>query len=257
MRTRLLLVLSALLLVTALFLWLRPQPFPVEVAVADRGPVRVELRGEGETRARTGTHDEVSAPFPGAWIPAPLEVGDRVRRGQRLGALAPVPLDGTARAAALERVQSADANAREAQDALARGERLFEAGALSTEGLQHLRTAQVAAASELASARAALGRGEEVTVRSPLSGWVLRAPEPHARTVNAGALLFEVGDPAALDVIVDLRTEDAVAVRPGAAAELRPSPDAPPIGATVERVEPSAFTEVSPLGFEEQRVNLV
>lgn len=240
-----------------LYQWLRPRPLVVEVATVDRGAVVFELRAEGKTRARTGTHEEVSAPFTGAWVPSPLEVGDRVARGALLGRLAPLPLDGAAAEAARSRVQAAEVRWNEQRDARARGERLFSAGALAPEALEHLRSEEVAAASELAAARAALGGGRRVDVRAPLAGQVLRAPEPHARSVAAGTLLLEIGDPKAIDVVVDLRTADAAALRPGTRAVLRVSPDAPPIAATVRRIEPSAFTEVSPLGIEEQRVNVV
>ena len=243
--------------VALLYLWLRPRPLAVELATVDRGEVVAELRAEGKTRARTGTHEEVSAPFAGAWSPMPLEVGDRVARGAVLGRLAPVPLDGAAAEAARSRVQAAEVRWTERRDALTRGQRLFDSGALATETLEHLRAEEVAAAGELAAARAALGGGRRITVRSPLAGQVLRAPEPHARSVPAGTLLLEIGDPKALDVLVDLRTADAVTLHPGTRATLRVSPDTPPIAATVQRVEPSAFTEVSPLGIEEQRVNVV
>ena len=257
MRSRVILWGGTVVAVGAIALWLRPRPLSVEVATVDRGAVRVELRGEGVTRARIGTHDEVSAAFNGAWLPEPLEVGDRVRRGQLVGHLAPIPLDGSAARAAVARVAAAEASARETADALTRGQRLFDAGALAAEELQHLRTAQVAAASELSAARATLGTGPRRAVLAPLSGQVLRAPEPHARTVAAGTLLMEIGDPSALDVLVDLRTEDAVPLRPGSVAELRPAPEAPPLAARVQRIEPSAFAKVSPLGVEEQRVNVV
>lgn len=243
--------------VVLLYLWLRPRPLVVEVAEVDRGIVVAELRAEGRTRARTGAHEEVSAPFAGAWSPLPLEVGDRVVRGALLGHLAPLPLDGAAAEAARTRMQAAEVRWTERRDALARGQRLFDSGALATEALEHLRAEEVAAAGELAAARAALGGGRRITVRSPLAGQVLRAPEPHARSVPAGTLLLEIGDPKALDVLVDLRTADAVPIHPGTRASLRVAPDAPAFAATVQRIEPSAFTEVSPLGIEEQRVNVV
>lgn len=240
-----------------LFAWLRPRPLMVELATVDRGPVVAELRAEGRTRARAGTHEEVSAPFTGAWSPRAIEVGDRVARGAVLGRLAPLPLDGAAAEGARARVAAAEARWTEQRDALGRGQRLFDAGALSSEALEHLRSEEVAAAGELAGARAALGTGRQTDLRAPLTGWILRLPEPHARTVAAGSLLAEIGDPRALDVLVDLRTADATPIRPGVTAELRIAPDAPPIAAKVWRVEPNAFTEVSPLGIEEQRVNVV
>ena len=235
----------------------RPRSLAVELGTADTGAVRSELTGEGMTRASDGTHQELSAPFTGAWNPARIEVGDRVAKGAPLGTLAPLPLDGAAAVAAAERVRGAEAAWRDRRDAAARGARLHEAGALSAEELQHLRTAEVAAEAEWRAARAQLGPGQRINVRAPLAGRLLRWAEPHPRTVGAGALLAEVGDPSALDVVVDLRTEDAGVVRPGTRAVLRTSAGGAGIAATVRSIEPRAFTEVSPLGVEEQRVNVV
>lgn len=74
--------------------------------------------------------------------------------------------------------------------------------------------------------------------------------------VAPGTPLLEVGDPTALEVVVDLLTRDAVAIEPGATATL----DAwggPALKAHVQRVEPSAFTRMSALGVEEQRVRVI
>jgi HlyD family secretion protein len=75
--------------------------------------------------------------------------------------------------------------------------------------------------------------------------------------VEAGTALIEVGDPQALELVVDVLSQDAVAVRPGMAARLLHWGGESPLTAKVRRVEPSAFTKTSALGVDEQRVNVV
>jgi HlyD family secretion protein len=75
--------------------------------------------------------------------------------------------------------------------------------------------------------------------------------------VQAGAPLIDVGDPAKLEVVVDLLSVEAVRVRPGQRAILEAWGGERPLEAVVRRVEPYGFTKVSALGIEEQRVNVV
>jgi HlyD family secretion protein len=94
-------------------------------------------------------------------------------------------------------------------------------------------------------------------VLSPVSGRVLRVQQKSAGVVQASTPLVEVGDPAALEVVVDLLTTDAVRVTPGTAVVIRGWGGDQPIQGRVRRVEPSAFTRPSALGVDEQRVNVI
>jgi HlyD family secretion protein len=118
-----------------------------------------------------------------------------------------------------------------------------------------------AAAHEVEQARAALlaaGPGATIALRSPVCGRVLAVPERSERVVAAGTPLMEVGDCSDLEAVVDILTTDAVEVRPGARILVQPWTDgSPPLEARVRRVEPAAFTKVSALGVEEQRVNVI
>ncbi len=78
-----------------------------------------------------------------------------------------------------------------------------------------------------------------------------------SRPVAPGAPIFEVGDPTVLEVVVDILTSDAVAVRPGARVELDRWGGDSVLRGRVRLVEPSAFTRISALGVEEQRVDVV
>ena len=96
-----------------------------------------------------------------------------------------------------------------------------------------------------------------IELRSPVAGRVLRVPEKSERVVSPGAPLLELGDPQALEIVVDLLSTDAVKVRPGAAMLIEEWGGAEPLRARVRRVEPSGYTKLSALGVEEQRVNVI
>jgi HlyD family secretion protein len=117
---------------------------------------------------------------------------------------------------------------------------------------------------ELRRAQAVLGatgqtrrREEALVVVSPVAGRVLRVLQESEAVVAAGTPLVEVGDPAALEVVVDVLTAAAVGVRPGARVAIEGWGGPAALPGHVRRVEPSAFTRLSALGVEEQRVNVI
>lgn len=95
-----------------------------------------------------------------------------------------------------------------------------------------------------------------VAVTAPVTGVVLAVLEKSETVVEAGQVLVEVGDPADLEVVVDVLSRDAVRIAQGARATLV-SWGGETLEATVRRVEPTGFTKVSALGVEEQRVNIM
>ena len=106
----------------------------------------------------------------------------------------------------------------------------------------------------------ALGGGRSdtrVLLRAPADGCVLRVPERSERVVVVGTPIVEVGDPTALELVVDVLSSDASRIRPGATATIDSWGDGESLTGRVRRVEPAAFTRVSALGVEEQRVNVV
>jgi HlyD family secretion protein len=101
-----------------------------------------------------------------------------------------------------------------------------------------------------------------VLVRAPARGRVLRVAERSERIVAAGTPLLEVGDPASLEIVVDVLSSDGAGVHPGNPVRLAEwaggnGESDGPIGGHVREVEPSAYTKTSALGVEEQRVNVI
>ncbi len=94
-------------------------------------------------------------------------------------------------------------------------------------------------------------------ITAPITGQVLRVFHESATIVTAGSPLLELGDPADLEVEVDVLSSDAVRIRPGTAVFLEQWGGEHPLTGRVRRVEPAAFTKISALGVEEQRVNVI
>lgn len=106
---------------------------------------------------------------------------------------------------------------------------------------------------ELAKLRDDANRTE---IRSPVKGRVLRLLQKSAQYVTEGTALLELGDVSHLELVIDVLSTDAEQIQPGDAILIERQ-NAPPIHARVRLVEPSAFTKVSALGVEEQRVNVI
>jgi HlyD family secretion protein len=146
------------------------------------------------------------------------------------------------------------ATAREqAELALRTAERSVEAARFAEDAARH----------ELDQARAALARyrgGDAASrweVTSPVTGSVLRIAQESEGAVALGAPLVELADARGLEAIVDVLSQESVAIRPGMPARLELGRGVAPLAARVRLVEPAAFTKVSALGVEEQRVNVV
>ena len=95
------------------------------------------------------------------------------------------------------------------------------------------------------------------TIEAPITGSVLRIPDDSARFVEAGDPLIELGDPMDIELVIDVLSADAVKINPGDTIWVEQWGGSETLTATVSYIEPSAFTETSALGVEEQRVNVI
>lgn len=271
-----------------------PKPVSVDVAVAETAALRVTVDEDGVTRVKD--RFVVSAPLTGSLARLELDPGDTVKQGDvvaRIVPLTPALLDDRSKQSAEARVAAALAAQRQAsaqveraranqefvQKSTERERSLAEKGVTARANVDQAELAQRTANAELESAkfgakvadyevevaRATLGRlgkkvkpgsEEQLLVKSPVAGRVLKVLHKSEGVVQAGTPLLEVGDPAALEIVVDVLTSDAVDVKPGTPATLGEWGGAP-LPARVRIIEPSAFTRLSALGVEEQRVNVV
>ena len=275
------------LIVLAWTIW-RPSAIAVQTSKVLRGSMRVTVDEEGETRARD--RFTVAAPISGRMLRIELQQGDSVRKEQIVAKIQPLPLNQQQREEVLARVETAEANKRQADARMERARQEYEqaerefkrrehlARAISVEELEQARNAEVtsakeleaaqfsaqAAASEVKVARAGLvgiegGSSQPmvISIHSPVSGCVLQVVEKSERVLQAGAPLLVVGDPKNLEIVTDVLTTDAVNIKPGAPVELQGWGGDQPLHARVRLVEPSGFTKVSALGVEEKRVNVI
>lgn len=280
----------AVVAVAAVALALRPSAVQVDTGDVSRGVLRVVVEEDGRTRVRN--RYVVAAPLAGTLARIELRPGDDVVEGTEVARITPLPaplLDPRSRAEAEGRLSSARATLEGARAEEGRASAALDAARRETErqrillregsgfafAVEQAEAAEEARAREMdgarsrirvaeqevETARAALSRvtgggGEVLPVRAPVGGRVLRVHQESEGAVQPGAALLELGDPSDLEVVVDLLTMDAVRVQPGAPVTLeRWGGD--PLQARVVRVEPSAFTRLSALGVEEQRVNVV
>jgi HlyD family secretion protein len=283
---------GALGVVAAIVIAWMPRPIVVEAAAATRGPLRVTVDEDGQARVKD--RYVVSAPLAGSLGRIELEAGDAVRQGDILARIAPVEpalLDVRTRTTANARLSQALAAQRQARvqiehaqttydfavaeakrqrQLVGRGagvQQALDQAELSERRATHELDAQRFAARvadyEVEMARAAVARlpgapggGSQLDVPSPINGRVLKVLHKSEGVVQPGTQLIEIGDPAALEIAVDVLTSDAARIRPGALVTLDRW-GGPTLEGRVRRIEPSAFTRLSALGVEEQRVNLL
>lgn len=271
---------------------LMPKPVKVDVEKVVRGELKVTLEEDGKTRVKEKF--TIAAPVAGNAERIQLQEGDQVDAGAVVARIQPLRsalLDPVTRAEAATRLSAAQDAQAQARASLLRSRAALElsrreearmkqlaAGGSATaqnvsqaEAEVRMREAEVAAAvsalnvagHQVEAAQSALGiysaggDGGLVEVPSPVSGRVLRVVHESEGAVQPGTPLVEVGEPGSIEVVSDILTRNVAALSPGMGAELSAFADLPPIAGHVRSIEPSAFTKISPLGVEEQRVNVV
>lgn len=275
----------------------RPRAVPVEAATVTRGPMSVEVSDDGRTRIReiyrlsapvSGTLLRVDV------HPGDVVVGGRTKVAELLPttpgfldvrthaqAAAAVEAAEAARTLAAAEVKRARAQLDFADADSRRATALSGSNAISRADLERAELARDTAAAALASAEAALkvkqsdlaaakallidptsGAGTQpashgIPLVAPVSGSVLRVQDESETVLAAGTPILDIGDPHTIEIVAELISEDAVRVRAGDPARITDWGGPAPLDARVRRVEPSAFTKVSALGVEEQRVNVL
>jgi HlyD family secretion protein len=287
-------IVAGILIVLMLIWGFWPQAVLVETAMVKRAPMTVTIEEEGRTRVID--RYIISAPVEGVACRVQLDVGDGVAKDQVLLGITPPEsqvLDPRSRAQATAQVAAAESalsSAREQASATAaaaqlavieldRLKPLLQKGVVSRDAYDKAATeVQTTAAAhrsasfnvdvaryELEAARMVLEYtagsstepAERVAVRSPVSGKILKLMHECEGPVQTGEPLLEVGDPAALEVEVDVLSADAVKIKPGMKVLFDRWGGSQPLEGIVRVVEPVGFTKISALGVEEQRVLII
>lgn len=276
----------------ALLAWaFAPRPLGVEVAAVAEGPFETSIEEDGKTRLRD--RYVVAAPLAGTLARITLREGDAVEAGAALASITPVlpaMLDERTRREQQLRVEIAQAQTQrvaariegakvalaQARNEQQRSELLAKQGFVAPTRLETERLAVQAAqkdleaateeghvaAHEVEQARAALlaltrpgGRG--FAVRAPVAGRVLKVAQASEGPVGLGTPLLEIGDTARLEVVAELLTADALRAQPGSPVRIERWGGDGTLEGRVRAVEPAAFTKISALGVEEQRVRVL
>lgn len=280
---------AGLLVVAALVLAFRPSPVVVQVATASMGPLQQTVDEEGKTRMHD--HFTLATSVAGKLRRVELHAGDPVRAGQIVAWVDPTPIEprqtamlqarlDAARAAenqARADVGRAQAESDQARLDLERTRKLFDQGVASRESYDKASNLAAAAGKNLDSATAkakattfqvqeayaavmnqsSVGTSLPVPIKSPVAGRILRLIEQSERVVSAGAPIVEIGYTPKMEIVADFLTQDAVKIRPDMDAIVDDWGGEKALRARVRMVEPGAFTKISALGVEEQRVNVV
>lgn len=285
---------GAAVLTAALLVWaFAPRPVEVEVATAAEGRFETTIDEDGKTRL----HDRyvVSTPLAGVLERIRLREGDAVAAGAVVATLTPglsPLLDERTQRELRARIERTKAQVRRADTRIDRGriallqarselqrtEALARQGFLSPTRLEHDQLALEAAQKELDTAqqerqvalhealqaeaalsavRATAGEAVPFELRSPVAGRVLRVLQPNEGAVAIGTPLLEIGDTTRLEVVAELLTTDALKLSPGAKVRIERWGGPGLLDGRVRLIEPGAFTKVSALGVEEQRVRVL
>lgn len=282
--------LGALLLIGLIVWGLWPKPVVIETGVVARGPLTVRVSEEGKTRIRN--RYILAAPVAGKMRRVQLKPGDEVKAGETLltviepvvtplldprataQAEAVVSMREASRKQAAESLDATKAASKLAESELERMKSITRSGSVSAsdrdraEMESSMRSSEVRAAEfalqvadhELSQARAALERPEIQTagnlleIKSPVSGRVLKVMQESEMVVTPGTQILKVGDPADIEIEAEILSRDAVMIHPGDSVEIEQWGGEKPLTGRVRRVEPAAFTKISALGVEEQRV---
>ncbi|MFM8899394.1 MAG: efflux RND transporter periplasmic adaptor subunit [Burkholderiales bacterium] len=288
---------AAALLATALLLgWaFAPRAVEVEVATATEDRFQTTIDEDGKTRLRE--RFTVSAPLTGRLERIQWREGDWLEAGTVVATLTPVlsPLldERSARElqarleaaqAGLERssvrIERAKVALAQTQQELRRNEQLARQGFVSASKLdvdqlavqaaeKEVETAlqdQHVARHDVAQAQAALSAVRPVQgahapsrfeVRAPARGRVLRILQSSEASVTVGTALLEMGDTTQMEIVAELLTSDALKAVPGSQVRIVGWGGPGVLQGRVRRTEPAAFTKVSALGVEEQRVKVL
>lgn len=274
----------------------QPRPLVVEVAQVAKGSFEQAIEEDGQLRLKNRYTIAAPTPAdllrPVLKAGDVVRAGDVVAT---LAPAAPQMIDARTRSVLEQRVGSAEAASRAAvaqvqgaQTALEqatlearRAEQLAKdqfiapaardqatlARQAAQESLLAARAQQGVADFSLAEARAALSRSQPVNagastqglwlLKSPVDGRVLKLYKDSASPVVAGQPLLDIGDTSVMEAVIDVLSGEVQQILPGALVQLSTGSSAAPVEGRVARIEPVAFTKVSALGIEEQRVNVV
>jgi HlyD family secretion protein len=278
-------ILGVLAVVVAVSIYMdATKPLTVQIATVTQGPIQAYV----EERARTSLPHiyHITMPLPGRIMPIIVREGDIVTKDQLVATLEDVDWNDAATSAAemiIAMKNAVEAAQSQLNASIARLEytewvREMNKKAMETSALSEKEVRQ----SEWQYLDASAKREESQTVfyamdavysifkllppsvdrilertqvRSPVGGVILKRHVWNEKMMMPGQPLLDIGNLDDLEVTADVLTEQAVRIQPGDTVLIfGEAVGDSPIRGTVRRVKPEAFTKLSSLGVEQQRV---
>lgn len=258
----------------------------VRTAVAVKGTIKAYVEERGRTSLPHIYH--VTMPMQGRVLPITVEEGDEVRTGDIVVRLENDDwLDATKEtvdiiSAVGKWVESVEAQVRAAKIRMdytewewKANERLLKAQTISDKEERASRRRYLDSSVKVEESQAMLNMSKSVQstmdllpgyvgrnlqrtlVKSPVSGTILKRHVWNEKVMTPGEPLLDIGDLGELEITVDVLTQAAVHIQPGDKVEIYgEAVGSEQLTGTIRLVEPEAFTKISSLGVEEQRVTV-
>lgn len=293
-RTFILIGLGAAIVGGLAFVSFRSDPVPVDLAEVTQSPLEITINADGKTQVRelfevaspiagTALRSPVEAGDPvvkdetvvAVVRPLSSSLLDTRTRLQAEAALQEALAARHVAQADLRQAEEAESFARSQFD---RTRQLVERNVASITRLEDdtQRLATATASLEAAQARITMADGAIerarasllepndgnapegdccIELRAPADGVILSVAAISERPVSVGSALVSIGDPADLELVADILSNDAVRLEKGALAYVERWGGPGRLEARLDRIDPKARTKVSALGIEEQRVD--
>lgn len=257
---------------------------PVRIAVTSEGSIKAYV----EERARTSLPHiyHITMPLQGRVLPIAVEEGDTVKTGEIVVRLEDIDWQDTTRqvrdilVAVDNWIQASEAQVRAnriRQDFTKweweKNEILLQSAAISERQERETKRRYLDSTVKIEESQAMYHMSkafqsmvqlmpayvkrnlDRTLVKSPVSGTVLKRHVWNEKVMTPGEPLLDIGNLDELEVTADILSEEAVYIQPGNKVEIfGESVGAIPLEGRVRLVEPEAFTKMSSLGVEEQRV---
>lgn len=278
------------LLVTGLFIFLilqKIKPEAVRSVIVKKGTVKAYVKERAKTTLPYTVH--ITMPQQGRILPIYLMEGDQIKKGEVLAKLERDDLEDAMKEA--NELVNAMKNAFEAslsqvKAAKAREEfskwlwdvkkKLYEARAVSKVSEQEAQLQYLETLIEVEESRSwsysmdaftAMSRLmpiyinrqlKRTALKSAIDGVLLKRYVWNEQVLQAGAPIMDLGNLEDMQITAEILTEETVNIKTGDSVEIfGDSIGEKCLAGRVNRVEPRAFTKLSSLGVEEQRVEVI
>jgi len=258
----------------------------VEVTPVNRGSIAESIEESGYTRANESY--QLQAPSSGRILTINVENGQQVKANETImqmqdltleADLAEVNQNAAEGEAAVREAEislkSANLDLEDARSNYTKTKTMFESNAISKsdydvavttlkkaeQSVELLKTRIANGSKQLAAYQNEQGslqqEYEQLTVKSPIDGYILSLPVKKSQLVQLGSTLAVIGTPHRLEAYVEILSNEVVQVKPGLKATVSYGGEGQTLTGRVKEVYPQAQEKLSALNVLERRVPVV